>query len=98
MLANTAKSSGFDAVRKRLRAGRQHRPTQLHGRRLPAVAGASPVTITVRTPRVLSSEIRETRVLTGRVAERYQPNKLQRCWRARSYCQNPEALLFKFVS
>jgi hypothetical protein len=34
----------------------------------------------------------------GTLSFRYQPNELHGCWGTRSYRQNPEALLFEFIS
>ena len=64
ILANTAKSSGFTP--SGIAPGGQTAPSNPTAwATIAAVAGASPVTMTVRTPNVLSSEIREIESARG---------------------------------
>ena len=62
-----------------------------------AVAGASPVTITVRTPSPCNSLTSAAESVARRVAERDEPDQLHRRRRSGRDRQHSEALSFKFV-
>ena len=61
------------------------------------MAGASPVTITARTPRPFSLKIREMESVRWWIAEGNQSDDLVRCLRSRSNRQNSKTLLLEFV-